>query len=474
MDGWIGDRLERAVVAHHRRRLTRLGRVGVLDATPDSGLWARTGPAPRAGNAIEVLIDGEQALGEIARALGGARASVHIAGWHLMPGFRLDHTVDTTLRDLLADLAERVDVRVLLWAGPPLPAFRPTRPDMLRVRDELLSGTRIRCALDARERTLHCHHEKLVIIDAEVAFVGGIDLTSLEGDRWDTSRHQPRGKVGWHDVATRLSGPIVHDVAEHFRQRWQAVTGEQLPVAARPEPAGTVELQLVRTLPERVYPYSPRGDFQILETYLRALRSATEFIYLENQFLWSPEVVAILVDKLRRPPRADFRILLLLPARPNNGADTTRGQLGCLTEADGDGRRLLATTISSQQGHSSGPLYVHAKVGIIDDSWMTVGSANLNEHSLFNDTEINVVSCDPDLARRTRMRLWAEHLQLSLDEVAGDPIALIDHVWRPIAEEQLQRRLAGEPPTHRLVRLAAVSRRTKRLLGPVRGLLVDG
>ena len=59
----------------------------------------------------------------------------------------------------------------------------------------------------------------------------------------------------------------------------------------------------------------------------------------------------------------------------------------------------------------SDPVYVHAKVGIVDDAWLTIGSANLNEHSLFNDTEMNVVCHDGELARATRLRLWAEHLE---------------------------------------------------------------
>src|ERR1039458_7856381 len=105
-----------------------------------------------------------------------------------------------------------------------------------------------------------------------------------------------------------------------------------------------------------------------------------------------------------------FRAVVLLPAKPNNGADTTRGQLGVLAGADNGAGRFLATTISARSGQLTGPLYVHAKIGIVDDAWLTVGSANLNEHSFFNDTEMNVVTCDPRLARETRLRLWSEHL----------------------------------------------------------------
>jgi len=475
VDRGVGAGLERWVRGHHHRRLRRLGHTSVFEFAAESGLWALTDPPPRPGNAVEVLIDGERACGAIATALAGAHSQVHIAGWHLTPGFELTRDGDTsTLRDVLARLAERVDVRVLLWAGPPVPAFQPTRKMVRAVRDQLTGGTRIECVLDSRERTMHCHHEKLVIVDDTVAFVGGIDLTSLSGDRWDSTEHQPRGSLGWHDVATKLRGPIVADVADHFRQRWQEAAGHALPMPDVPAPAGDVTAQLLRTIPERTYDFSPRGEFGILEAYERALRSAQHLIYLENQFLWSSEIAQILVDKLRNPPTEQFRILLLLPAKPNNGADTTRGQLGCLVEADHGAGRLLAVTIHSHTASSTDALYVHAKVAIVDDRWLTVGSANLNEHSLFNDTEVNIATCDPELTRHTRLALWAEHLHRAVEEIDHDPTTVIDGLWRPIAEEQLHHQTSGFALTHRLMQLPAVSRRAERLVGPMRGLLIDG
>ena len=119
-------------------------------------------------------------------------------------------------------------------------------------------------------------------------------------------------------------------MAEHFAQRWREAAGEDLPTAAAPPAAGQTAVQLARTVPERTYRFAPRGDFSILEQYLNALRSAESLVYLENQFLWSTEVVDVLARKLRRPPTEDFRVLLVLPERPNNGADTSRGQLGRL------------------------------------------------------------------------------------------------------------------------------------------------
>ena len=164
----------------------------------------------------------------------------------------------------------------------------------------------------------------------------------------------------------------------------------------------------------------------------------------------------------------------MLPGRPNTGEDDTRGQLGLLAEADGDHGRFLATTIRARSGNTSDRVYVHAKVGIIDDRWLTLGSANLNAHSFYNDTEVNVVTCDPALARDTRLRLWAAHLERDIEEIAGEPSTVIDELWRPIAAEQRERRNRGEPITHKLVELPATSRRSERLLGPLQALLVDG
>ncbi len=474
-DRIVGEQLERQVRRHHRRRLAKLGHEHVFDPPPGSGLWAEGDPSSRPGNELEVLVDGERALSAILTALRGARSHVHLAGWHVTPGFELARDGErAALRDVLAELAERLDVRVLLWAGPPAPVFEPKRSDVEQIRDELTRDTQIRCVLDARERTMHCHHEKLVIVDDEIAFVGGIDLTDLSGDRWDGHEHPARGRLGWHDVATRLRGPAVADVAEHFRARWQEVAGEPLPAPRPQPPAGETTVQILRTVPDGTYDFLPHGDFRILDAYVRALRSAQELIYLENQFLWSTEIAELIAAKLADPPSERFRVVLVLPAHPNNGADTTRGQLGRLVEAADGSDRLLAATISCRSGERTHPLYVHAKVGIVDDRWLTVGSANLNEHSLFNDTEMNVATCDERLARDTRLGLWAEHLELSREQVAGDPATVVDELWRPIAQEQLRLHRAGQPRTHRLLELPAVSRRTKRLIGPMRGLLVDG
>ncbi len=460
-DAQIGDVLESAVRRHHVRRLTRIGWDGAFRG--DGGGWTSIRPR-REGNSLQVHIDGAEALPAIAGAVRAARSFVHIAGWVITPGFAVERDPSVvTLRELLADVATRVEVRVLVWAGAPVPVMHPSRGEARRSLDALMRGTRIRGGLDERNRPMHCHHEKLVIVDGTAAFVGGIDLTDLDGDRFDSAPHASAERLGWHDAVAQVTGPAVADVASHFAMRWSATTGERLAPVEDPAPTGNSRVQMVRTVPEHTYAALPRGDFSVLEAYVGALRRAQRLIYLENQFLWSAEIVAVLREKLRRPPTDDFRLCIVLPKRPNNGNDDTRGQLSVLKEADRH-QRLLAGTIGPP-GRSQPSVYVHAKVGIVDDDWLTVGSANLNEHSLFNDTEVNLVTDDAGLARSVRERLWSEHL--GQDCTGRDPLEVLETWWRP----SLSSTVAGGTP---LRPLPSVSRRSARLLGPLKGMLVDG
>src|SRR4029077_5131125 len=372
----LGQLVEGLATAHHRRRLARVGWATAID--PQPGGWAEGEPPPRPGNALTVLVDGSEALQAMADAIAGAQSHVYVTGWHITPTFALTRGErPSVLKELLAELTTRIPVRVLIWAGVPVPVMQPWRGKVRKGRDELTAGNQIQCALDARERPMHCHHEKTIVIDDRIAFVGGIDITSQSGDRFDSVHHPARNAIGWHDATARIEGPAVADVAEHFRMRWHEVNGERLAPVSPPERAGDVELQIVRTVPERVYAAVPRGDFRILESYTRAIRSAQRFIYLENQFLLSPETARLLREKLVNPPTPGFRVLMVLPSSPKSGNDDTRGVLAEVIDADGGTRHTLGLPPSARSGSRVDPIYVHAKVAIIDDRWLTLGSANL-------------------------------------------------------------------------------------------------
>jgi phosphatidylserine/phosphatidylglycerophosphate/cardiolipin synthase-like enzyme len=119
-------------------------------------------------------------------------------------------------------------------------------------------------------------------------------------------------------------------------------------------------------------------------------------------------------------------------------------------------------------------VYVHSKAAVVDDAWLTVGSANLNAHSLFNDTEANVVVRDEPLARKLRLTLWGEHLERPPEEVDGDPARVFDELWKPLADERYERRKRDGWADGKLTLLPHVSRRSEALWGPLNGLFVDG
>ena len=456
------------------------GASGGLEALhpPDDGSpWAREAPPPRDGCSLEVLVDGAEVLPAIAEAIRGARRSVRLAGWTVSPHFALERDEPpTVLRELLADAVRRgVDVRVLLWAGAPLKAFTPSRAAVRAVCAELGRGTGVRVAVDARERLLHCHHEKLVVVDDEVAFVGGVDLTDLGGDRWDTSRHPARGRLGWHDVGTRLRGPAVADVAEHLDLRWTAVTGEALPPVPVPAPRRRHDGPAPAHDPgeglRAAAAAAPSGSWRA--TCARCAARASSSTSSPSSSGCPRSSTCWPGSCATRPPSGSASSSCCRRSRTTGR--TTRA--GCSPSSPTPTPSTAATSPRRSTrctGTTVDQLYVHAKVGIVDDRWLTIGSANLNAHSFFNDTEVNVAVADPALARATRLRLWAEHLELPVDEVAGAPADVVDRLWRPIARRERERRERGEPREHRLRELTPGSRRLERLLGPMDAVVVDG
>src|SRR5690349_701536 len=140
-DMFIGDRIEAVTRAHHRRRLARAGWGRAFE--PSSRLWADGDTPPRRGNDVEILIDGAGFLPRLADELERAESHVHIAGWYLSTELALvRENGRRVLLDLLEELARKVEVRVLLWAGPPLPLFRPSRSEVRDVAKRIRGGPR--------------------------------------------------------------------------------------------------------------------------------------------------------------------------------------------------------------------------------------------------------------------------------------------------------------------------------------------
>jgi phosphatidylserine/phosphatidylglycerophosphate/cardiolipin synthase-like enzyme len=203
------------------------------------------------------------------------------------------------------------------------------------------------------------------------------------------------------------------------------------PMPRDPAPRGTHAVQVVRTYAARrpPYPFAPEGERSIARTYLKAFRRAERLIYLEDQYLWSAEGAEALVEALHRAP--ELRIVAVVPRHPDrdgrfSGPPYRIGQQRVFDRlSDAAPGRVQVFDLENPR---SLPVYVHAKVCIIDDVWMMVGSDNFNLRSWTNDSELSCAildeqrderepldpaehgDCARRLARDTRLRLWREHL----------------------------------------------------------------
>lgn len=318
------------------------------------------------------------------------------------------------------------------------------------------------------------HHQKVVVIDDKVAFVGGLDLTM---GRWDTPDHRPddprRIELGseparpYHDVQVAVSGDAARVLGDLARERWRCATGKRLRV---PTPAHggdpwpeyltpdmvDIDVAIARTVPE----YD--GNEEVRESerlYLDAIAAAEHNIYIENQYFTSAVIAEALAARLKESNGPE--IVIVLPLSTDGWLaqmtmDVIRLRLlQRLKDADHAGR--LRIYYPDIPGLGEKPINVHAKLMVVDDDFVRVGSSNLNNRSMLLDTE-----CDLAVESRgepriraaiagLRHRLLGEHLHASVEQVAqatkekGSLVAAIEALrtdgrtlkpleWAPLTE----------------------------------------
>ena len=402
-----------------------------------------------------------------------------------------------TVAQLLRGAAARdVEVRALMWRSHPGQLNSEENGHLGRIINEC-GGEAL---LDERVRRGGSHHQKLFVVrrkdrpEEDVAFVGGIDLCY---SRRDDADHRGDPQVAplddrygdtppWHDAMAEIRGPAVAHVLDTFTERWDDHTPldhrnpyravahhiarmprhpEQLPERWEPPPeAGRHLVQVLRTYPAKrpPYPFAPEGERSIARAYSRAFARARRLVYVEDQYFWSEVVATTLADALRREP--GLQVITVVPRHPEEdnriAAPPMRyGQRVAwerLREAGGE--RFAMFDLENAAGT---PIYVHAKVCVVDDEWMTIGSDNLNLRSWTHDSELTCAVVDPDgrLPRELRTSLWAEHLGLPEDDGRladiDDPMSL----WLS--------RLGAPGSRIGLHEPAAVPRRTTRWARPV-------
>ncbi|HWL66903.1 MAG TPA: phospholipase D-like domain-containing protein [Geminicoccus sp.] len=441
---------------------------------PGRNCW-RIAPASRAA----LLPDAATYFARLAQAFQQARHSILIIGWDFDGRIRLCPTEETCqpLGAMLRQLVEakpELEIHILVWSFAVVHA--PSAPSELLLNQAWEQHPRIHLKLDREHPVYAAHHQKIVCIDDQLAFVGGIDLTVK---RWDTWRHKARDRrridpegdlyEPVHDMQMAVEGKAAEAVAAVARSRWQRARGEEpppVPATERGElwPPGLepqfidTEVAVARTLPAwRTFP--PVHEISALT--LDAIAAARSCIYIEAQYFANFEVAELLEQSLRQPTGPEV-VVLMSRRLPGTLEQFIMGRnrdrvLRRLMRADRHGRFGGYYTCSPSPGGDI-DILIHAKLMIIDDRFLKVGSANINNRSVGLDTECDLaIEAQGDADRQSiatiRRQLLAGHLRVTPEELRA---ATVEHgsTIRAIRALQAQgkglRDFAGVSPNGRI------------------------
>jgi phosphatidylserine/phosphatidylglycerophosphate/cardiolipin synthase-like enzyme/uncharacterized membrane protein YdjX (TVP38/TMEM64 family) len=393
---------------------------------------------------VAFLVDGAAYFEAFAAAAERARRSIMILAWDIHSRVRLRrdgrHELPNELGHFLHALLARrpeLEVRVLDWNFAMIYAFeREFLPRLHRV----WRHPRLHFRLDADHPLGGSQHQKIVVVDDAVAFLGGLDIALC---RWDTRAHGARDPrrvdagsrpyPPFHDVQIAVDGDAAAALGELARERWRRATGHILPA---PAPDGDVwpptlapdvrdvTLAIARTDPE----WNGRAEVREVETlFLRAIAAAERSLYIENQYFTSIRIGDALVERLRE--KTGPEIVIVVPCVCSGWLEeSTMGVLRArlfrrLHDADGSGRLRIYYPSVPELGH--GRVNVHSKVLVVDETHLRIGSANLSNRSMGLDTECDLALDAGGDARiaaaiaRFRNGLLAEHLGTSAEAVGA-------------------------------------------------------
>lgn len=492
----------------------------------ERGNAASSIPVWRDGNRVEPLIHGAAYFDRLATEVDALGPGDHLffTDWRGDPDERVREG-GPTIAELFSHAAERgVVVKGLVWRSH-LDAFAYSEEENQHL-GEAIEAAGGEVLLDQRVRFGGSHHQKLVVLrrpgrpERDVAFAGGIDLCHSRRDDADHDgdpqavqmADQYGDRPPWHDVQLLIQGPVVGALDHAFRERWNdpapldmlspiawvvdklrradLSAGELPPQPADPPPCGPHAVQVLRTYPDAhfQYAFAPKGERSIARGYTKALRRARRLIYLEDQYLWSKQVSHLLAEALAANP--DLHLIAVVPRHPDVDGRLSRppNQVGRAQAIEtcrrADPSRVHIFDLENRHGT---PVYVHAKVCVIDDVWACVGSDNFNRRSWTHDSELSCAVLDDTrderaprdpaghgdgarvFARDLRLRLMREHLDRAADgsEDDGllDPDAVVDSVTASAAALQAWHdggRRGTRPPgrlrPHEPERLGALTR----------------
>lgn len=393
---------------------------------PERARW-RVERASRAA----VIVDADDYFRLAREAMLNARHQILLVGWDFDVRIKLAWEseppgIPTTVGEFIGWLVRRrpdLNVYILRWdKGALKTLFRGKT--LWTLSKWRFMRKRIHLKLDGNHPVGASQHQKIVVIDDCLAFCGGIDMTA---ERWDTPAHRdddphrtsPTGRPHkpWHDATTALEGPVARALGELCRARWEIAGG--FPIEPPPEahdrwPASLspdfrdVEVAISRSQPKHDGQDEVR---EIEDLYLSLIARAKRHIYAESQYFASRRVAEAIARRLDEPDGPEIVIVNPVTAQgwlEPIAMDTARARLFQALK-----RRDRHDRLRMYHPHTAGgtPIYVHAKVLVIDEDLVRVGSSNFNNRSLRLDTECDVtIEHDGPQIVAIRDGLIAEHL----------------------------------------------------------------
>jgi phospholipase D1/2 len=475
---------------------------------PNHNVW-RIERAARAA----VLIDAAAFFEAVRGACLKAERSIIVVGWDIdsrTPLVGADgHPADglsSSFADFLRDLVRtrpHLHVHLLLWDYSLL--YAGERELLPRLSLGWRTPERVTLCIDNSVPFGSSQHQKIVVVDDAVAFSGGLDLTIR---RWDTTSHsaENRQRVDpsghpyrpFHDVQMMVDGAAAHALARLARERWCRANGGVPQVEPHGDPwpetvradFTDVDVGIARTQPR----YDGGDAIREAETlFVDSIELAERNIYIENQFLSSPLIADRLADRLNRCP--ELEVVIVAPRTHDSWVErhTMRnGRIRFWRRVHAAGRnRVRLVYPAVEQGGRATDTMIHSKVMVVDDRFLRVGSANMNNRSMGADTECDLaVEARSDRERTAileiRNRLLGEHCGVAAADVAvflarhgslvraADELSANGHSLRPIDDgkpdegglSDVIERIADPPRPIRPTRLA------RHLLARLRPLLV--
>lgn len=405
-------------------------------------------------SATGLLIDGRDYYRAFCDAAASAERYILLAGWQFDSDVELIREGDNgddkiTLISFLNRLCEKnreLCIYILAWNFSVI--YCIDREWLQSWNFKWAANERIQFCFDSCHPFGASHHQKYVVIDGKMAFLGGLDICS---GRWDDRSHRainPRRVNAdetpyspFHDAQTYHVGPVAERLEQFFKEQWRAVCScdlDLLPPAQTPAPrldsalsikAGRVAISRTQVKTGETGSQSIR---EIRRLFRDAVGAAESLIYIENQYFSSEAIHEALVRRMTDSRRSRLEIVLVLAKEAN--AFVEQASIGIAQAkiirhlnqlADETGHRLgIYYPASSTESGEEVPTYVHAKLLLVDDAFLSVGSANLNNRSMGLDTELNVSwqanDDDTDALRSirdARVNLLAEHTGLEGGEV---------------------------------------------------------